>query len=310
MHKKLPLDAASSWDAFSLGAGEAVCCPSLERNRWRPWLARMPRALESEAALEIRHSSLLSTGRKTYQLAGPEGRSLVVKRYPGAWWEKLAFPDGSKPACSPWDAFRCNLALSLRGIPVPQPLAFVEQNQNTPDAVSYAITGLLEGCQPLMNFAFEHLCRRACTADVTRWMETVVATIVNLHRAGYSHGDLHHHNILIRSHDTGTPIQVYLTDFDACLANTETIPDRAQVLDLASLAASLYQVVPDRLLWKALARYFKGLSLAPELRQRCLETLREGYRSFLNCYIGRFDCVENFYFALAEKALEEIKPTP
>jgi hypothetical protein len=170
----------------------------------------MPRALASEAAREIRHSSLCSTGRRTYELAGPDGLPLVVKCYPGAWWEKLPSPDGSSLGCSPWGAFECNLALSLRGVPVPQPLAFVAQGQNTPDAVSYAITSLLEGCQPLMNFAFEHLRRRPSAANVTRWMEAVVETIVNLHRAGYAHGDLHHHNILIRSHDDGEAIQVYL----------------------------------------------------------------------------------------------------
>ena len=310
MNKKLPLDTASSWDAFALGAGDAVCCPGVDRDRWRPWLAQMPRALASEAAREIRHSSLCSTGRRTYELAGPDGLPLVVKCYPGAWWEKLPSPDGSSLGCSPWGAFECNLALSLRGVPVPQPLAFVAQGQNTPDAVSYAITSLLEGCQPLMNFAFEHLRRRPSAANVTRWMEAVVETIVNLHRAGYAHGDLHHHNILIRSHDDGEAIQVYLTDFDACFANTETAPDRAQVLDLASLAASLYQVAPDRLLWKGLARYFAGLSLNAERRRRCLGTLREGYRSVLNYYRASFGRVEDYYLTLAEKALEEIKPTP
>ena len=309
MHRKLPHDVASAWDAFPLGDGEAVCCPSLEHELWRPWLERMPRALESEAAREIRWSSLTSTGRRTYQLAGPDGRPVVVKCYPGAWWDKLPSPDGTELACSPWEAFRCNLALSLRGIPVPRPLAFVAEERNRSDAVSYAITGLLEGCQPLMDFAFEHLRRRPCAADVTQWMETVVETIVRLHRAGYAHGDLQHHNILIRSHTAGNPIQVYLTDFDACLTNTETVPDSAQVLDLASLAASLCRVAPEGLLRKALARYFRAIPLARALRRRRLEILREEYGSFLNCYEASSESVENYYFALAEKALEEMEPT-
>jgi serine/threonine protein kinase len=188
-------------------------------------------------------------------------------------------------------------------------MAFVEQNQDAPQSVSFAITGLLEGCQPLMNFAFEHLRRRPCSASVTGWMETVVGTIVSLHRAGYAHGDLNHLNILVRSHCNGDEIQVYLTDFDACVGNIGIVPGEAQVLDLACLAASLYRVVPTRLLWKALARYFTSLSLSAEPRRRCLETLRVGYRSFLNYDLSYSVRMADILFKQAEEALEEMEPS-
>jgi hypothetical protein len=202
-----------------------------------------------------------------------------------------------------WSAFSRHRELWRRGLPVPEPLAFMKAGQ-----VGYTITRLLEGCETLFHFAFENLYRRRSSADrLTSWLKSTVGAVVTFHQAGYAHGDLHHHNVMVRSLGPAAGLEVFFTDFDACQPSEGTVPDTSQLMDLASLGASLYQLVPEYWLRKALAHYFHRCRLPRGERPRCLQAVRSGHDSFLHQYQANFDRVEGYYFSEAESQVQPVE---
>jgi tRNA A-37 threonylcarbamoyl transferase component Bud32 len=304
MIETVPIGKPPSWRAFSLGSGRGVCSPALDFNEWLPWLEGLPDRLRSGMAREIRHLSLLSTGRRTFQVYGRDERPLIVKCCPGTSSDVSSSPDGSQHSRSSWDAFGCNQNLWQRGVPVPEPLFFMETAGEASEPCCYVVTRLIERCQPLFEFIFDRLRRNTVPAPhLEKWMKTVVESIVHLHRSGYSHGDLHNLNLLIQPQNPEDGIRVFFIDFDACQPNADTIPDRAQLRDLADLAASLHQMVPDALLAKALARYLRALRLEGRCRENCLRIIRQEYPVFLNRNQTLRRRVEDYHFVLAEEQL-------
>lgn len=295
----------ADWRDFSLKSGRGVCSPVLELDQWLPWLERLPGLLQSEGVREIQHSSLLSTGRRTFQVCGVDSQPLVTKCYPGTLSDISSSPDGLQHSCSSWDAFRCNQNLWRRNVPVPEPLIFMETTMEGPGSCCCGITRLIEECQPLFDFIFDQLRRHSVSRLLMeKWMKTVVESIVNLHRSGYSHGDLHNRNLLVQPRKMGGNIRVFFIDFDACQPAADTMPpDRAQLRDLADLAASLDRLVPDDLLAKALAWYLRAMRLAGHRRKDCLQIIRQEYSLFLTRNQTLRQCVEEFHFMLAEEQI-------
>jgi hypothetical protein len=282
-----------------------VWAPSLDLDRWLPWLQRLPGLLASSPASEIHHLSLLSTGRRTFQVTGADGSWVVVKCYPGTALTRLASPEGGRGGNHAWGAFQCNWELRHRELPVPEPLIFLERRDRPEGPACYSITRLLEDCHPLANFAFEHLRRRRSPRLLlNQWVEAVVASVVSLHRAGYAHGDLHHQNLLVSCDESGRRLKVFFTDFDACRMGTGTAPHAGQLLDLATLGASVHQLVPDVLAARALASYFHCFRLERTRRQNCLRMIGHNYRDILDLYRASFNRVEDHCFAAATNTLE------
>ena len=299
-----PANTPPFWRYLSLSSGWGVCSPSLDRNEWLSWLEGLPGLLESGKAREIRFLSLLSTGRRTFQVGGRDEQPLIVKCYPGTSSDISSSPDGSQHSRSSWDAFRCNQDLWQRDVPVPEPLAFMETAGEGSRSCCYVITRQIEGCQPLFEFIFDQLCRHSVSAPrLEKWMKTVVEGIVKLHRSGYSHGDLHNLNLLVQYRKPEDNIRVFFIDFDACQPNAETIPDRAQLRDLADLAASLHPMVPDALLVNALAQYLSALRLEDRCRENCLRIIRRDYAVFLSRNQTLRRRVEDYHFVLAEEQI-------
>jgi hypothetical protein len=297
----------ASWKAFSLSSGRGVCSPILELDQWIPWLEELPDLLRSEEAREIRIWRLLSTGRRTFQVCGMDGRPLVIKCYPGTSSDISSSPDGLQHSRSSWDAFRCNQNLWRRNVPVPEPLIFMGTTTEGSESFCYGITRLIDGCQPLFEFVFDQLRRHSVSAPrLENWMQTIVESIVHFHRSGYSHGDLHNRNLLVQPRNVGDNIKVFFIDFDACQPAADTIPDRSQLRDLADLAASLHRLVPDDLLAKALAWYLRAMRLAGRRREECLRIIRQEYPVFLNRNQTLRQRVEEYHFMLAEEQI----PTP
>ena len=304
MLEPLRTDNRLLWKPFSLGSSHGLCSPSLDWSRWHTWLEQLPDLLASPTASEIRYSSLLTTGRRTFQLCGADGLPVIVKCYPAVSGDVKPSLGGEQTWGQNWAAFCCHLELWQEQLPVPEPLVFVEYRQEASGVLCHAVTRLLEGCQPLTHFAFDNLCRRSVPPELLeKWVAAIVEAIVRLHRAGYSHGDLHHHNILVRASVPEGGLQVFFADFDACERHVGVLPHQAQLHDLASLAASLYQLVPNGLLAKARARYIQAFRLEAASRKQCLQELRLGYHAFLSHYQACFQRVEEFYFAQAERDL-------
>jgi len=304
MTETVPIERMPSWRAFSLGSGQGVCSPALDFNEWLPWLEGLPGLLRSGMAREIRYSSLLSTGRRTFQVCGIDGQELIVKCYPGTSSDISSSADDSQHSRSSWDAFRFNQNLWQRYVPVPEPLIFMETAGEGSRACCYGITRLIKGCQPLFDFIFDHLCRHPVSVPrLEKWMKTLVESIVNLHRSGYAHGDLHNLNLLVQLRIPEDNISVFFIDFDACQSNAVTVPDRAQLRDLADLGASLHQLVPDDLLTKALVHYLRALRLEGHRREHCLRIVRREYSVFLSRNRTLRKRVDEYHFALAEAQL-------
>jgi tRNA A-37 threonylcarbamoyl transferase component Bud32 len=310
MIETAPIGTPPSWRAFSLSSGRGICSPALDFNEWLPWLERLPGRLRSGRAREIRYLSLLSTGRRTFQVGGRDEQPLIVKCYPGTPADTSSSPDGSQHSRSSWDAFCCNQDLWQRNVPVPEPLIFLETSGERSRSCCYVITRQIEGCQPLFEFIFDQVRRRAVSRPcLEKWRKTIVESIVNLHRSGYSHGDLHNLNLLVQRRNPGDGIRVFFIDFDACQPNAGTLPDRAQLRDLADLGASLHQLVPDVLLAKALAQYLNALRLkGRHRREHCLRIIRREYPVLLTRNRTLRQSVEEYHFALAEEQLRTPDP--
>ena len=303
MIETVPIAEPASWRAFSFSSGRGVCSPALELDQWLPWLEELPDLLRSEGAREIRHLSLLSTGRHTFQVCGMDEQPLVIKCYPGTSSDISSSPDGLQHSRSSWDAFRCNQNLWHRNVSVPEPLIFMETTVEG-TGVCYGITRLIEGCQPLFDFVFDQLRRHSVSPSrLEKWMKTVVESIVNLHRSGYSHGDLHNRNLLVQLRNPEDDIRVFFIDFDACQPAADTIPDRAQLRDLADLAASLHWLVPDALLAKALAWYLRAMRLKGRRREDGLRIIQQEHQVFLNRNQTLRQRVEEYHFMLAEEQI-------
>jgi hypothetical protein len=301
---ELPPELSESWRVFPLDHDAGVGSTSLDPGAWLPWLRDLPHALRSSPGAEIRHLSLLSTGRRTYQLTGPDGRGIVVKCYPGNALAPLLRPEGGPGMNHAWGAFQHQGELWRRALPVPEPLLFLER-QNGPDSpICYSITRRMEQCQPLADFAFEHLRRRRSPRQLLEgWLETVIGAVIRLHRAGYAHGDLHHQNLLVQGGEPGREFEVHFVDFDACTREPGAAPHARQLLDLATLGASVFQLVPGALVARGLARYVQSLELPRSRRADCLGIIRRNYRCFLDRYQASFDRVEEHCFAAATTTL-------
>jgi hypothetical protein len=299
-----PPERTILWRDFSLDHDIGVCAPLLDLDQWLPWLQRLPGLLKSSPAAEIRHLKLLSTGRRTFQVAGADGRMVVVKCYPGTALTRLPLPEGGEGGNHAWEGFRCNWELWHRKQPVPEPLIFLERRLGSEGSACYSITRFLEGCLPLADFAFEHIRRRRSARQLLdQWRETVVASVVCLHQTGYAHGDLHHQNLLVRGEASGRGFEVFFTDFDACKLETGVAPHPGQLLDLATLGASLHQLVPEAMLAKGLAQYFFGVRLQRTQREHCLQIIKQRHRRVLDRYQASFDRVEEHCFAAATNTL-------
>ena len=299
-----PPEQTAPWRAFSLGHDTGVCSPALDLDEWRPWLRRLPGRLAASPAAEIQHLSLLSTGRRTFQVTGADGGRVVVKTYPGTALTRLPSPAGDPGNTHPWGAFRCNWELWHRELPVPEPLIFLERQPGPDGPVCHSIARWLEDCHPLADFAFEHLRRRRSPRQRLRqWVEAVVAAVVRLHRTGYAHGDLHHQNLLVRGGESGPGFKVFFTDFDACGWEPGGAPHPGQLLDLATLGASVHQLVPADLVARGLARYLEDFHLPRTRRADCRQIIGQNYRRVLDRYQACFDRVEEHCFAAAANTL-------
>jgi hypothetical protein len=299
-----PPERTISWREFSLDHDTGVCAPLLDLDRWLPWLQRLPGLLNSSPTAEIHHLKLLSTGRRTFQVTGADGRMVVVKCYPGTALTRLPMPEGGEGGNHAWDGFRCNWELWHREQPVPEPLIFLERRPGPDSSTCYSITRLLEGCHPLADFAFEHLRRRRSPKWLlNQWCETVVSSVIRLHRTGYAHGDLHHQNLLVSCEVSGRGFKVFFIDFDACKLETGIAPHAGHLLDLAALGASVHQLVPEAMLARGLARYFHEFRLQRTRREDCLRIIKQNYCRVLDRYQASFDRVEDHCFATATNTL-------
>jgi len=188
--------------------------------------------------------------------------------------------------------------------PVPEPLIFLERRLSPGQTTCYSITRRLENCHPLADFAFEHLRRRRSPQWLlNQWCKTVIASVVRLHRTGCVHGDLHHQNLLVGCETSGRGFKVFFIDFDACKLGTGGAPHPGHLLDLATLGASVHQLVPDALVAEGLARYFHEFRIQRTRREDCLRIIRQNYRRVLDRYQTSFNCVEDFCFAAATSTL-------
>ena len=305
MDNREPLERGGAWTVLSVDSGQAWCCASQDVARWKSWLARLPEAVASKGVREIRHSSHCSTGRKTFRVAGPQNLPVVVKRYPGSSLTKLPSPDAASAANSPWEAFCAQAALWNYGAPVAQPLAFFEPSQGSPSAECWAVSGAVEDCQPLFDYAFDLFRRRACGVGGPQCVRSVAEAVAALHRTGYAHGDLHNQNILAQNRD-GVFRGVVLIDFDACAYCGQTPCARAQLLDLAALAASLHGIVPAKLLIEGLRRYLEINPPPGGVRSPVFRFLIEEYRAHLDRYTAARDRNVAFFLEQALQALQTL----
>jgi serine/threonine protein kinase len=204
----------------------------------------------------------------------------------------------------PWQAFQVNVELWQRGLPVPEPLAFVETTGEPSQGRWMAITRYVPDCQPILEVAFDYCCRqeglRHRFEDRAR---AVLDVVLELHRSGYAHGDLHHSNVLVGSPQSGSGWKVVLTDFDLCERVEPTGGMRLQLLDLARLGASLCLVVPESLLRSLLSYYFDGLGLSKRLRRRYGTVVAEAYGAIKERLLECFYTVEACCLAQAEREL-------
>lgn len=298
------LRAQKAWPLFQLGNGKAEIAPSLEARCWVPWLERLPVMLTCGQVMEVHRSGSLRPLRQIYHLHGPDGRAVFVKCYRQSADDTLPSPDGTAEGNSPRSAFLSNRQLWDDALPVPEPLVFIEHAPDLPGMRSCVITAMLEGYETLADFAFEHLHRHPALPEVrNRWVRDVIAAVARLHLAGYSHGDLHHQNMMIRS-QPGAGVPVCITDFDDCRIVGSFAGD-SQLRDLASLGASLCGVIPESIQACGLACYFKLLALPDEKRTSCLKTLEQEYQSILTRYQASFDLVEASSFRDAISALSK-----
>ncbi len=157
----------------------------------------------------------------------------------------------------------------------------------------------------MAEFVFEHFLRRRTSPRPIRWEASVIDTILELHRLGYTHGDLQHHNLLLRPDKTGESVEVYLTDFDVCAQEPGEQPRPGQLLDLARLGASLGHAAPEWLLERCLARYFSRLRLDRLRRRQCHALVQEAYCRFLGRFARSLAEVEARCFEVAERQLKE-----
>ena len=297
------LPAGCRWNSFSLVNGVGLSSPAFEPSTWISWAEQLPDLLKSEAAEPLCHTFMPTSGRRTFRILGPERLPLVVKRYD----LRAAMPCSAKVeevVDQPWRAFVRQIELRESGQRVPEPLLFMTWTQGIAAPFCYVVSRLLENCSPLVDFAFEHLRRQANPPSRFRiWAEDIVTAIARLHQAGYAHGDLHHQNILVRREPTGEHLQVFWTDFDACERVEGAGPHHAQLMDLAMLAASLYQLAPDALLHRALACYFAHDDLMIARRKENYRVIQRAYRSFLEEYRKGFELVEQHFLAVVEQRL-------
>jgi hypothetical protein len=304
-------DSPQPWSHFEGTEGSGVYAPGLAGGLWRDWLEQLPGGLDGGAGREICHTSFQTTGRRIFELPGPAGFPVVVKCYPAEDPAPRFDPGAPKAGLSPLQAFHRNVELWRRGLAVPEPLAFLQADPDLCGIAWITITRLIEGCQPLMEFAFEHCCRhpppRSPAGD---WVEAALTPVMALHEAGFVHGDLHHHNVLIQPSGTPGRFRAFLTDFDLCRPARGTAPCRAQLVDLARLAASLYQVVPDWLLAHGLACYLRRYGLRDRRRARCRIEVATAYRRVLDRYLACFAQVEARSLAEAERNLIQAEVLP
>lgn len=304
-------DQPRSWNPFAWAQGTGVCSSALESRRWHSWLEQLPGKLDFGAGREIHATSCQTTGRRIFELPGPEGFPVFVKCYPDRDPVCRFDPGAPKAILHPSRAFLRNVELWRRGLAVPEPLALLETGAGLRGVACYAVTRLVEGCQPLLEFAFEHCRRRAHPrARIREWAEVVLHPVIALHQAGYAHGDLHHHNILIRPHGPPPGFQVFLTDFDLCRPARGTAPRPAQLLDLARLGASLYQVVPRWTLAHSLGYYFRRCRVGVRHRKQGRTLVSAAYRRVLGQYLACFSQIEACCFARAERDLTEADASP
>lgn len=297
------MPAEWAWKAFSWADGEGLCSQALELSEWASWATRLPGLLRSDAAELMRQAFIPTSGRQTFRLAGPTGESVAVKRYTLA-----AAAHGSAAELSAgrhaWQAFCRQIELSVLGQPVPKPLLFLSSREDLSSCAWYSVSHLLEGSTPLLDFAFEHLRRRAGRSKHFRtWAEDIVGSIVRLHQAGYAHGDLHQENVLVRHSPPEDHLQVFWTDFDACEAVAGSWPQRPHLLDLAMLGASLHDLVPDALLRRALLRYFTIGGVKAARRHQAHRFIQQAFRFFLEQSRKGFELVEQHCFAAAQQSL-------
>jgi tRNA A-37 threonylcarbamoyl transferase component Bud32 len=131
----------------------------------------------------------------------------------------------------------------------------------------------------------------------------VIDSILEFHSAGYAHGDLHHNNILVRTAASDPRTRVSITDFDLCGVGRGWPPRMAQLVDLARLAASLYQIVPTRLLAELFSYYLRQYGLSRTQRKVCRATVAAAYQRIMDEYLACFNRMEARCLAQAEKAI-------
>ena len=143
-------------------------------------------------------------------------------------------------------AFRAALALEAAGVPVARALAVGEVRRLRWPVRAYILSLEVGDAVTLGRYVIR-------PEGVSRGVERALAGLLGqLHRAGFTHGDLKHSNVLIDA--TGKP---WLIDFDGVRAYRHQVPFRRAVRDLARLAAGIREAGGRCLLPQAV-RFLRG----------------------------------------------------
>ena len=102
--------------------------------------------------------------------------------------------------------YRRHKKIFERGISVPEPYACLyEYDSNLQQSAVYLISQKLEGADTFLKYWEKHL---AQTDDMLPIFDTLAQVVANLHRCGYTHGDLGWPNIMVNDN------KVFLIDLD------------------------------------------------------------------------------------------------
>jgi len=290
------------WKPFSFAEGAGFCSPDLDIGRWTSWANRLTDLLETADAVPIRHLMVHVPGRRTWRVTGAEGYPVVVKRY-GAGAE-AGHPGGLSTGEMATRAFERQIALDRKMQPVPEPLLILAVG-NGAARTWHAVSRLLDGCVPLVDFAFENLRRRTCTTEMLRgWIDDAISAVISLHRAGYAHGDLQPSNILAKWKLGTKQLELYWTDFDTCEYVGSQWPHDAQIRDLALFGASIFKMASATELRRGLASYLALAGLDPASESGSRRFFWRTYRDRCDEIRTGFEAVEQQCMELAQQALE------
>jgi tRNA A-37 threonylcarbamoyl transferase component Bud32 len=243
-------------------------------------LSRVDEAVVT-GALEA-HRRVLARGGPDLLQHGPrssvtrveaQGARIVLK----AWQARgplRALADGLRgsPAAR---AFRSGVGLRARGIGAATPYAFLEQRRLGLPAASWL---LLEDLRPALpaDLALERF-------DPTRIADALARLLARLHRAGIRHGDLKASHVYLAPE--GPRLETRLVDLEG-VRFARRLPERARILELAQMNASLPDALPDAARCRAFARYRAALPFrAPA--QACLRRVVEASLARAHRWSGR-----------------------